>query len=178
MRRVINRRNRHRTHRPSMGRSHRRAHQGLTLLELMVAMAIGVVLLGMSSGFFTSYTLNARLRESGHLLQNEALYAQSEAVRRNATVRLVIQAASVKVIDLDTEAKPVTLRERQLNFGVAAEPATITFDSRGLPTPLGTGITVALSSSVAECSSQVRCPQLRIEGGGAASLCADRLTCP
>lgn len=156
--------------------------RGLTLVELAVAMAVAVVLLGLSAPYFGEYLGNARLRESGNLLLTETLYAQSEAVKRNTRVRLRVRSDRVQVSDLDAAgagADGALLRERLFATGVqAATTASVDFDSRGLPTPLGDGAEVALASSLADCSASLRCPLLRIDGGGAVNLCGNKLDCP
>ena len=63
-------------------------HRGVTLIELMVGLVITAVLLGMAAPFFGDYVTNSRLREGGNGLMAEALYAQSEALKRNGVVRL------------------------------------------------------------------------------------------
>ncbi len=148
--------------------------RGLTLVELMVAVAIGAFLVLSASPYFADYASNSRLRESGNLLYAETLAAQSEALKRNAVVRLSTSGSTVQVIDRSVPATPVVLRERRFADGVSATTASLDFSSQGLR--LGDSGSINLSMSGITCSSDVRCPGLRVDAGGAVKLCADNTT--
>jgi type IV fimbrial biogenesis protein FimT len=157
-------------------RGRRRGGQrGLTIVELMVGLAIFAFLAVSAAPFFTDFTTNSRLRENGNLLYAEALAAQSEAVKRNAAVRLSTNGATVQVIDRADPANPVVLRERLLAGGVTASVATVDFGSEGRPMPFGTEASVDLSTAAGTCSDELRCPGLRIDAGGGVRLCGNRL---
>lgn len=145
---------------------------GLTLIELMVGIAIAALLALSAGPFFADYNANSRLRESGHLLYSEALAAQSEAIKRNGTVRLSTNGSTVQVID-QAPATPVVLRERVFATGIAAAVSTVDFGAEGLPTPFGTAGSVNITMSGVTCSSEYRCPGLRVDAGGAIRLCND-----
>lgn len=147
----------------------------MTLIELLVAIAVLAVLVAAGAPFFGDMIVNARLREAGNVLLAETLMAQSEAVKRNGTVRVSTNASTVQVIDVTVPAAPVVLRTRTLVQSVAAPAATFDFSSDGRPTPFGTAVALNLSLSGALCSSDVRCPGLRVEAGGAVRLCGNHL---
>jgi len=150
--------------------------RGLTLIELMVGLAIGAFLVMSASPYFADYATNSRLRESGNLIYGEALMAQSEALKRNATVRLSTNGGTVQVIDRSVPATPVVLRERTLADGISATTTTIDFSSQGLR--VGDTGSINLSMSGHTCSSDLRCPGLRVDAGGAVRLCSDTsVTC-
>jgi type IV fimbrial biogenesis protein FimT len=151
------------------------AQRGLTLIELMVGLTIGALLLMMGVPFFGDYVRNARLRESGNALLSEALYAQSEAIKRNSPVRLSSDGATLQVIDRSDVNNEVVLRERTLATDVAAEVATVDFGSEGRPMPFGASGSINLSMAGVACSDDTRCPGLRIDAGGATRLCGNRL---
>lgn len=152
-----------------------RAQRGLTLVELMVGLAIGTFLMLSAGPYFSDYIANSKLREGGNLLYAEALLAQSEAVKRNTTVRLETSGQQILVIDRTSTAAPVTLRTRTLNGAVTAPSATIDFGSEGRPVPFGTAGSVNLSMSGVTCSGDYRCPGLRVDAGGAVRLCGNHL---
>jgi type IV fimbrial biogenesis protein FimT len=152
-----------------------KCERGLTLVELMVAVAIGGVLVVAAAPFFGDYIVNSRLREGGNLLLTEALIAQSEAVKRNTAVRLAVIGTSVRVQDITNPGAPVLLRDRLLGGGVSAAALNIDFDGQGRPTPFPTSAAINLSTSAAVCSSDHRCPGLRVDAGGAIRLCGDHL---
>ncbi len=150
---------------------------GLTLIELLVAMAVAAFLLAMGAPYFGDYMINARLREGGNTLLAETLFAQSEAIKRNGNVRLVISGATLSVSDFSTSADGVLVRSQTLAEGLDAGSASINFGSRGTTLPFGTSYSVDLSKSGVTCSSNFRCPGLRIDGAGGMRLCGNRLVC-
>lgn len=155
----------------------RRARRGLTLIELMVGIAIGALLLMSAAPYFGDYIVNARLRENGNLLLAEALMAQSEAVKRNNRVRLVVSGSTLQVQDAAT-ATPVTLRTRSFGGEVSAAAAvTVEFGGDGRLSSWPDGATVNLQATGVTCSDQQRCPALVVEAGGAIRLCGNRLAC-
>ncbi len=155
--------------------------RGLTLIELMVTLAVLAVLISAAAPFMGDMVMNSRLRESGNLLFTEALIAQSEAIKRNTTVRVSNpDSATVRVHDLSDPSSPVLLRERTLPEG-ATLPASMTFDfgAEGRPVPFGASIAVNLGLAGGTCSDDLRCPGLRIDAGGAMRLCPNhQANCP
>ncbi|HSW07799.1 pilus assembly FimT family protein [Aquabacterium sp.] len=151
--------------------------RGVTLIELMVGLVIMAVLTGMAAPFFGDYITNSRLREGGNALMAEALYAQSEALKRNGVVRLSITGTATQVIDM-TQTVPATLRTRTFTQGLAADALNIDFGSDGMTRPRGTDVVADMSIAGVTCSSEQRCPRLRIDAGGAILLCGNKLSCP
>ena len=157
---------------------HRGPPAGLTLIELMVGLAIGAILFGMAGPYFKDYLANSRLREAGNALLAETLYAQTEAIKRNAGIRLSVAGGAIQVLDLSAGGDGTPLRSRQLPEGVVASAnASVDFGSRGMPMPFGTDLAIDLVKSGLTCSADLRCPGLRIDGGGGVRLCGDQLSC-
>jgi len=127
--------------------------------------------------FLSDYIANSRLRESGNSLMAEALFAQSEAIKRNGQVRLSVTAGGTQVIDM-TGAAPVVIRDRLFPDRIAAEVVTVDFGSDGMTRPRGTDATVDIGGTSVTCSEEYRCPRLQIDAGGALRLCANKLSCP
>lgn len=152
--------------------------QGLTLIELMATLAIGAILLGLAAPQLRDFMVNSRLREAGNALLAESLFAQSEAIKRNASVRLVIDGSTFQVRDLSAGGDGVLLRSRQLSDGIAVNATTqVDFNSNGMPRPFGADADIYLTMSRVTCSSTARCPALRIDAGGAIRLCGNLLEC-
>ncbi len=149
------------------------AARGFTLVELMVGIAVLAVLATTAAPYLGDMVVNSRLRESGNLLFTEALMAQSEAVKRNTTVRVSTNGVSVQVLDMTVPATPVVLRARTLTSNVTAPVASFDFGPEGRPAPFGTAVSVNLSTSSTACSADVRCPGLRVDAGGAMRLCGN-----
>jgi type IV fimbrial biogenesis protein FimT len=151
--------------------------RGLTLIELMVAIAVAAVLLASAAPYFGDYIVNSRLRESGNLLLSEALAAQSEAAKRNNRVRLAVSAGTLQVLDLGT-ATPTLLRTRSLSGNVVVSTAAdVDFTGDGRLATWPTAATIKLVASGVTCSDELRCPQLVIDAGGAIRLCGNQLQC-
>lgn len=153
---------------------------GMTLVELMVGIGIAAILMMASAPFFGDYIRNSRLREAGNVLLSEALFAQSEAIKLNATVRLSTDGATVRVIDRTDPLTEVVLRERTLAGNVVAPVATIDYGSEGRPLNFAVG-SIDLSMTGVTCSDDARCPGLRVDAGGATRLCTnhlDTVACP
>lgn len=159
--------------------SRHRPARGLTLIELAVGMVITVLLMGMAAPYFGDFVQQARLRQSGDTLLAEALYAQSEAIKRNATVRLKVAGGQIQVIDMSGGGDGVQLHQRVLpgDIGIGETEVTVNFGSRGTPLPWGQGASMNLGKSGLTCSAEMRCPGLRIDGGGGVRLCANQLSC-
>ena len=147
--------------------------RGMTLVELMVGLAVLAVLATTAAPYMGDMVVNSRLRESGNLLFSESLIAQSEAVKRNTTVRVSTNGNLVQVLDMTIPAAPVQLRARTLPANVSAPVATFDFGPEGRPAPFGTAVSLNLFITGATCSVDLRCPGLRIDAGGAMRLCGN-----
>jgi type IV fimbrial biogenesis protein FimT len=147
----------------------------LTLIELMVGLTIAAFLMMVGAPFFGDYITNSRLREAGNVLLGEALFAQSEGIKRNTTVRLSTNGATLQVIDRSDPANDVLLRERNLSGNVVAPVAALDYGSEGRPVPFGANGAINLSMTGTACSDDARCPGLRVDAGGATRLCANHL---
>ncbi|MCR5866599.1 MAG: GspH/FimT family pseudopilin [Aquincola tertiaricarbonis] len=157
------------------------AQRGLTLVELMVTVAISGILMMAGLPFLGDYLNNSRLREAGNTALSSALYAQSEAIKRNGRVRLVIDGSTVQVIDrvgLAAAAEGTVLRTTILPDGIRLASVTmVDFGSEGRTWPTGTRQTFNFGKSGLTCSADVRCPGLVVEAGGSVRLCADQTNC-
>ena len=153
--------------------------QGLTLIELLATLAITVILFGMAVPYMGDYMVNTRLREAGNALHAETLYAQGEALKRNMTTRLIVDGSDIQVRDMSAGDEGTLVRRRVLGEGLSAKVAAqIDFDSRGIPNPFGTAREINVAKSGVTCSAELRCPGLRVDGGGGVRLCANQLDCP
>lgn len=159
----------------------RRRARGLTLIELMVTVAIASILMMAGLPYLGDYVQNSRMREAGNSAYTSALYAQSEAIKRNGRVRLSIDGSTVQVIDrvgLAAAGTGTVLRTLTLPEGVRlAAATTVDFGSEGRTWPAGSTQTFNFIKSGLTCSTDIRCPALVVEAGGAVRLCADQNNC-
>ena len=73
-------------------------------------------------------------------------------------------------------ARSVLIRERNTTGGITLPAATVNFGVEGRPTPFGTAAAIDVIAPLT-CSSELRCPGLRIDAGGAVRLCGNQLSC-
>lgn len=154
---------------------HLMPQRGLTLVELMVGLAIAAVLFMAAIPSFQDYMANSRLREGGNTLFAQTLFAQSEAIKRNNVVRLEVDGSQITITDRTDPDAPVELRSATLSDGVSADDATIDFSGEGRPVDFAAA-SINLSLASLTCSTEIRCPGLRVDGGGAVRLCGDHTT--
>jgi type IV fimbrial biogenesis protein FimT len=149
--------------------------RGFTLIELMIAITIMTLLVVTGLPYFGEYMANSRLREGGHAVMAEALFAQSEAIKRNSTVRMAVNGATLTTTDF---VNGTALRTRTLTDGLSAGTGitNVDFSGRGTTVPFGTTINLDLSKSGASCTLY-RCPRVVIDGGGGIRICADKNSC-
>lgn len=153
---------------------HRR---GFTLIELVITIAIAALLAVVAAPHMAEFLTNSRLREGANSLLGEALFAQSEAIKRNGTVTITLAAGTVQVVD-NTGVAPVVLRTAALNPNLVADDFAVNFGSAGMPTPFGTSAASDITYSGSTCSTEVCCPGLCIDAGGGVRICPNKLSCP
>ena len=152
--------------------------RGMTLIELMVALAIAALLAALAAPSVAEYLGNSRLRSAGQVLMAQLMHAQNEAIRRNGTVEVSATGSTVRVVDVDAAPLPRTLKEFSLPGGVAvASPVVVRFGSLGRPVPFGSGHALQMTMAGAACATAFRCPVLQVDAGGAMRLCADADHC-
>lgn len=145
--------------------------RGFSLIESLVALAISAILISAGMPAFADYLRNSKLREAGNTLLADALFAQSEAIKRNAALSLVVSGSSVNV----TDASGTTIRQRAQPDGVSATTSvTVALDSSGRP---AADAAVDLRMASVTCSADIRCPGLRLDAGGGIRLCGDNTSC-
>jgi type IV fimbrial biogenesis protein FimT len=154
--------------------------RGVSLIEVITVLVIFSILALMAAPGFVDYIANSRLRESGNVVLSQALLARGEAIKRNTRVRLTTSGNQVEIADIRDAANPVVITTVTLAEAVTASATTIRFNGEGRSIDAGgsmTGASVDFSITTASCSGEIRCPGLRVDGGGSVRLCGDRLNC-
>lgn len=158
--------------------------RGISLIEVMVAIAIVGILVVQGLPTLNDYMANAQLRSAGQIVLEQTLFAQNEAIRRNGRVQVVLSGSQVQVVDVSTPATPVQLRNVTLPGGVRyasmGSTTPIVFGSQGRPPTFGDTYRANLSPATtnATCSSSnLLCPAVIVDAGGAVSMCNDRSIC-
>lgn len=149
----------------------------MTLIEMLIGLVISGILVMAAAPYYVDYINNARLREGGDALLAEALWAQSEALKRNGVVRLSAAGNDLQVIDV-SGVVPVVLRTRALTDGITGDGSTVDFGSDGMTRPAGTAVQIDIAYTGLSCTSENRCPRLKVDAGGGIRLCANKLSCP
>lgn len=70
--------------------------RGFTLIELMVVVALAALLLGIGVPSFTSFIAGQRVKAAASDFSSAAVYARSEAIKRNGEVGIVAAASGWK----------------------------------------------------------------------------------
>lgn len=81
-----------------------RIQRGVTLTELVIAMAIFGALLVMAAQSFSGWIRNSKVRATAESIQNGLQLARAEAVRRNALVRFQLVTTADNLCQISTTA--------------------------------------------------------------------------
>lgn len=110
--------------------------RGATMIELLIAIMILAILLGLAVPSFRIWLQNLQIRNAAEAVQNGLQRARGEAVARNANVEFVLGADSSWVVQIaggaTIESRPASEGSRDVT--VTATPfgaTTVTFNSLG-----------------------------------------------
>jgi type IV fimbrial biogenesis protein FimT len=140
----------------------RRMSRGFTLIEVMVVITIAGVMLGIGVPSFKNFVAGQRVKTAAGDFSTAAIYARSEAIKRNAEVGLVAAAGGWKD-GWSVKAGAVTLSQQ------AAFPALTMTSAVAEVVYLGSGRLKeqVLASSLqvaADGASSARCVSFELSG--------------
>lgn len=102
--------------------------RGLTVVELMVAVAVVAILVALAAPSFTSFTAKRRIEGFMNEFVTDLQYARSEAVQRNANVRLTL-GTGCYVIHLASATSASCTQSSKSIIPAAAELKTVQLPS-------------------------------------------------
>lgn len=163
-----------------------RSMAGMTLVELMIAMALVVLVLLLGMPSFSGMLASLRLRSVAEGMLGGIQMARTEAARRNQSVNFRLDAQdgggwSVALADGST------LQSKSASEGGSVNVqsdlgTTLTFNNLGQRTvPAGGALTFSLTNPDAgDCqpSGPIRCLNITVQAAGQARLCDPRRTAP
>lgn len=161
--------------RPALPRA--AAVSGVTLIELLVAIAIIAIGLGLAAPEVVKMTAGYRVRSAAESIVNGLGQARAEAVRRNGpvTFNLVGTASGWDVRDSGSNVLQSRAAEDSATLTAASGNAStaVTFLPTGMVDTSGTWMTaITVSSSVSGAGSR----QINILGGGLVRMCDPDVT--
>jgi type IV fimbrial biogenesis protein FimT len=146
---------------------HRPLTHGLTLVEVLVAVAIAAILAGLAAPSFLETMARARLDGAVSTLANDLQYTRTESIRRRTAASLTVASggASYVVAYTPTSGADVTLKTVALPDGVTlAVPGPIVFESLR-----GTTDAQTLTGSSTHTGAQLR---ITTNGLGRVAICS------
>lgn len=135
------------------------SQKGLTLVELMVAMAVLVILLAVAAPGFRDFTRAQRIKTASFELASAMSYARSEAIKRRSNVVVAALSSDFANGWEVRDAGGVVLRAQAALPGVefAVTPAGTTTFTYGLDGRIGTDTTALIRSTSSSTSTEKRC---------------------
>lgn len=179
------------------------AMRGVTLIEMMIAIAVVALLMAFALPGYQTWLQNTQVRTAAESIQNGLQLARTEAVRRNAPVEFLLTDIAPIAANVNTatasgtenwmvragtagayefiqgRSKAEGSRNATITFAGAASNL-VTFNALGRVTPVPAGaITLDASSASGTCESAggtIRCLRVVVTSGGQIRMCDPKLT--
>lgn len=154
-----------------------RRNHGFTLIELLIAVSVAGILMALAMPSFTAWLGNVAIRTNAEAISGAIQFARTEAIRRNASVQLVMDAAgtawTVSLASNNSIIQERAAEGRADTVSLTFEPAasrTLTFSQFGTITD-GTPITALKvdSSTISAASSREMC--IMVSASGISRMC-------
>ena len=158
-----------------MNRRPRTRPRGFTLIEMMITIAVAVVLLAIVAPSFRQLISNQRIKTASFDLFSALNYARSEAIKRNATGGVTLQAGALtngawatgwRIVDPADASKNLRSWGAINNLSVAEEAGGITSVTYGRDGRLtgGTAPRFEITTSPSVSGVKARCVQVDLSG--------------
>jgi prepilin-type N-terminal cleavage/methylation domain-containing protein len=118
---------------------------GFTLVELMVAMAIITIAVGLAMPYYSQWQAQSKLRQATSEIATQLTLARMAAMNRNRSVDVTVQSSggTVHVSAVTSSSGVPVIKDTPLQAGgtsVVGSPITVSFSSMGSRTSGGTGV--------------------------------------
>lgn len=162
--------------------------RGFSLIELMVGLAVVAVLLVAAVPSFSTFIQNRKVRSAAEAVVYGLNIAKAEAVRRNTSVSIAVDAASGWTVGCASTSTtcPGTIQQRDGADGtsnITTTAASFTFNGYGLVTSLsaGSSTTIDVTNALGTCehvaaTGKIRCLKIVVNSGGQVRMCDTKLT--
>lgn len=157
--------------------------RGVTLIELLIAVAILGVLMAIGAPSFSSWLQNSQIKNAAGSIQDGLQQARAEAVRRNTRVQFELSGGSGWTVGCTSSGAtcPSVIEDRSSNEGspnavVTADEDTIVFNGLGrvVPTPaddIDIDVTNPAGGTCIASSGTMRCLRIAVSTGGQIRMC-------
>ena len=163
----------------------RHRQSGITLTEIMIAVAIIGVLMALGMPAFQNWIQNTQIRTASEAIMNGLQTARNEAIRRNASVQFRLDGGANTQwrvnLSIDPDGTPIQSRAAQegsANATITLVPAgsdTVTFSALGRVVPnadASPSLTrVTIDNVLIPVVADRRTLQIDIPAGGALRMC-------
>lgn len=159
------------------------AQEGVSLIELLIAISILGILSSIAAPAFTQWTQNSQIKNAAGSIQDGLQLARIEAVRRNQNAQFVLGSGSSWSVGCVTASGtcPAVIQSRDNNEGssnvdVTADQSTIAFNGLGRITPapaanLNFDVTNPTGGACITASGPMRCLRVEVAPGGQIRMC-------
>ena len=104
----------------------------MTLMELIIAMAVLAVLIGIASPLIAQFSSGYRLRGAAREVATDLQFARLLAVKENRNFDVVIKSSNSYQVERASDHFPVKSRSFSIDYpAVSLAGLTVTFNSRG-----------------------------------------------
>ncbi len=150
---------------------------GVTLIELMIALAIVALALTLGLPSLSTWMQNSQLRNAAESVQAGLQLARAEAVRRNALVGFNMAGPdsswSVNVMNPAAQVQARSAAEGTLNAQIATTNALIIFDGLGKAALAAAAVIQVTNPTGGACKpgGDMNCLNVTVSTGGQVKMC-------
>ena len=149
--------------------------RGFSMVELMVAVSIVGLVLGLGVPSLVQQVRDGRIRTLADEFHDGLQAARQEAIQRNTTIRFDVVAGGFRVVlpgASDTVLASRTALTTESRYAATASAATLAFNGSGRASTSSFRIDFSLSGSECKATGGAnRCLRVTVQPGGAIRMC-------